>query len=274
VVLAVILGYAINPAHRSAPHPATTPSPHLINGFEEYQRGKHIVTAGSVSTARPTATLTWLATTSDVAFFVHCPHMKREVTVWLEFSIGSDLLMKTSCSGFLTPNSPGGNVSLPELRAGSRVEVTVQQRGRPACRLDCPTPRAGRPAAGLGRPRLGRLGVLLHAGRAWRDRPVGQRHHHPDLHEVGLCVGDRPRHRLHLGRGLSEVSEPASRRSRHADGDADPGRALVGRLGGTTPRGLTSSRRGCPYSGGMAKAGAHAIEVERGSIRLPERTSP
>jgi RNA polymerase sigma-70 factor (sigma-E family) len=126
VVLAVILGYAINPAHRSAPHPATTPSPHLINGFEEYQRGKHIVTAGSVSTARPTATLTWLATTSDVAFFVHCPHMKREVTVWLEFSIGSDLLMKTSCSGFLTPNSPGGNVSLPELRAGSRVEVTVR----------------------------------------------------------------------------------------------------------------------------------------------------
>lgn len=145
VVLAAILGYAIRPAHRSAPQPATTPSPATIGGFQRYQMGRQVVVAGSVSAQRPVTTLTWPATTTDISFFLRCSAASDEadawpdVTVWIDFQIGTHQVGRVGCAGPSTGSNagtwPSQTLRDAGLRAGSPGQVTI--------RIDAPSLPAG-----------------------------------------------------------------------------------------------------------------------------------
>ena len=59
-VAAVIVGLAFTPEHRSAPHPATTPSPSPSGlAFAGYARGAHVVVTGHHPVADGPLTLLW-----------------------------------------------------------------------------------------------------------------------------------------------------------------------------------------------------------------------
>jgi hypothetical protein len=106
VVLAAILGYAIRPAHRSAPHPAATPSPDLVIGFPRFQMGTRLAASTTLSAARPDGRLEWEANTTDVKFFVRCTSTTPGIRVYVSFSVGTSPLGFMGCSG--TPEGSGG----------------------------------------------------------------------------------------------------------------------------------------------------------------------
>lgn len=74
VVVAIILGYALSPKHRSSPHPQplTTASPREIGGLPEYYLGTHVVQAVTVSGANPSAQIVWIPTVAGGTGLLRC----------------------------------------------------------------------------------------------------------------------------------------------------------------------------------------------------------
>lgn len=98
VVIAILVGYAINPSHRSAPQPATSPTTKLIDGFPEYQQGTKLAATAQMTADRPSALLQWRVATLDLQFFVRCEGLAADApTVWLRFSHGYYAIGKVGC---------------------------------------------------------------------------------------------------------------------------------------------------------------------------------
>jgi RNA polymerase sigma-70 factor (sigma-E family) len=99
VVLAAILGYALSPARRSAPQPATTPSPDTVSGFPRFQQGTQVVASTSLRAADGRVRLGWTPRTADVTFFVRCSSSTPGVVVWVDFMVDTNKLGEVGCEG-------------------------------------------------------------------------------------------------------------------------------------------------------------------------------
>jgi hypothetical protein len=101
VVLALLLGYALSPHRRTAPQPATTPSPETVNGFPRYQAGTEVTTTTTLTAADGRIGLGWSPPKADVTFFVRCSASTTGVVVFIAFTVGdkrSGSRCRTGCT--------------------------------------------------------------------------------------------------------------------------------------------------------------------------------
>jgi len=133
VILALLLGYAINPVHRTNPHPAASPSSPLINGFPEYQLGTRLVATATATAAQPKVAMAWIASTPDLTFFLRCG-ASTLVTASVVVSTGNGELGEMACEA--RPDTPatggGSGATWPVERMvkagvtkGAQVEMSV-----------------------------------------------------------------------------------------------------------------------------------------------------
>ena len=103
VVLALVLGYAVNPIHHVVPHPVASASSSLINGFPEYAMGNRLVATGTaIDEATPTK-VSWRASTSDISVYVRC-QASEATDIHITFATAAGELGQMICDA--TPDSP------------------------------------------------------------------------------------------------------------------------------------------------------------------------
>jgi hypothetical protein len=131
VVIAIIIGYAVSPARRSAPHPQplTTASPHIIGGLPEYQYGTRLTRVETVTAAHPEVRITWTPPNQGGLIFAACI-IRTDVTVAI-----SSQLDDQSSGGDCQKNSTGTG-RRPQPATGGPHTLTVKVTGT--------TDRAGR----------------------------------------------------------------------------------------------------------------------------------
>lgn len=96
-VLALVLtGYALTPAQRAAPDPATTPSAPTLAGFPEYAQGSRVVAAAR---SRPgeQVNVAWTPTTLDIALFTDCATGQADAVLAHEIKVNGHLLTSGTC---------------------------------------------------------------------------------------------------------------------------------------------------------------------------------
>lgn len=83
VVIAIIIGYAISPAHRSdrRPQPLTTPSPQQIGGMPDYLMGAHVIQEVTLTAVHPREELTFVPPARGGLLLSNCQMTTRSVTV-------------------------------------------------------------------------------------------------------------------------------------------------------------------------------------------------
>lgn len=131
VVVAILIGYAVHPSHRSAPpRPATSPTTRLIDGFPEYALGTKLAATASMTTDKPSALLQWRVSTLDLQFFVRCEGLASgSPMVSLRFTHGYYAVGKVGCdgSGSATAVSwPFDTLDGAGLRSGKEATVVVE----------------------------------------------------------------------------------------------------------------------------------------------------
>ncbi|NUR73188.1 MAG: SigE family RNA polymerase sigma factor [Hamadaea sp.] len=144
VVLALLLGYAVNPIHHVVPQPMASASSSLINGFPEYALGNRLVATGTATDETTPAQVSWKASTSDVSVYVRC-QASEQTDIHITFATGGGELGQMICDA--TPDSPrtglGTVASWPTekvmnagITAGAWVVMSVSfgitKRPRPA----------------------------------------------------------------------------------------------------------------------------------------------
>jgi RNA polymerase sigma-70 factor (sigma-E family) len=83
MVIAVIIGYVVSPAHRSDrhPQPLTTASPREIGGLPEYYLGTHVVHEVTLSVDHPRDQMTFTPSPHGGLLLTRCQMTTRSVTV-------------------------------------------------------------------------------------------------------------------------------------------------------------------------------------------------
>jgi RNA polymerase sigma-70 factor (sigma-E family) len=123
VVLAVLLGYALSPHRRTAPQPATTPSPETVNGFPRFQAGTEVTTTTTLTAADGRIGLGWSPPKADVTFFVRCSSSTTGVVVFIAFTVGDKRLGAVGCEGTPSGRTGAGSGATwsPETLLGAGV---------------------------------------------------------------------------------------------------------------------------------------------------------
>ncbi|MCP2324653.1 RNA polymerase sigma-70 factor (sigma-E family) [Hamadaea flava] len=133
VVLALVLGYAINPAHNVVPAPIASATSRLINGFPEYALGNRVVATGTATDETTPTKLSWVASTSDFSVYMRC-RASAATYIRVTFETTSGQLGQMGCDA--TPDGPrtgiGTAIAWPTenvmnagVTAGAYVVMTV-----------------------------------------------------------------------------------------------------------------------------------------------------
>jgi len=132
VILALLIGYAINPAHLTHPQPSASPSLTVVKPFPEYQMGTRLVATATATPSQPTAQLAWTASTPDIVFFLRC-RATAVLTTWITITAGRSEVGELGCETSPDhPDSGGSSAGWPQQQLvkagivkGARAELTV-----------------------------------------------------------------------------------------------------------------------------------------------------
>ncbi|NUO61239.1 MAG: SigE family RNA polymerase sigma factor [Hamadaea sp.] len=103
VLLALVLGYAVNPIHHVVPDPVASATSRLIDGFPEYALGNRVVATGTATDEATPTKVSWTASTSDISVYVRC-RASEETDIRITFGVAGGELGQMICGA--APDGP------------------------------------------------------------------------------------------------------------------------------------------------------------------------